>query len=123
MLTVLLPENGHSAGLRQLLTPLLPAGSVFRDPDAGLEALTDQRLLFAVALDEAAAQVGVNFIGGFGALMHKGSTRAEETLLEAKKDKEKYRDLIVRVAGYSAYYVTLTERVQDELIQRSEQML
>ena len=28
MLTVLLPENGHSAGLRQLLMPLLPAGSV-----------------------------------------------------------------------------------------------
>ncbi len=48
---------------------------------------------------------------------------SKETLLEAKKDKEKYRDLIVRVAGYSAYYVTLTERVQDELIQRSEQML
>ena len=37
----------------------------------------------AVALDKAAAEVGVNFIGGFGALMHKGSTRAEETLLEA----------------------------------------
>ena len=37
----------------------------------------------AMALDKAAAEVGVNFIGGFGALMHKGSTRAEETLLEA----------------------------------------
>ncbi|MBR6570098.1 MAG: PFL family protein [Clostridia bacterium] len=37
----------------------------------------------AVALDKAAKEVGVNFIGGFGALMHKGSTRAEETLLEA----------------------------------------
>ena len=37
----------------------------------------------AVALDKAAADVGGNFIGGFGALMHKGSTRAEETLLEA----------------------------------------
>lgn len=37
----------------------------------------------AVALDEAAKAVGVNFIGGFGALMHKGSTRAEECLLEA----------------------------------------
>ena len=48
---------------------------------------------------------------------------SKETLLAAKKDKEKYRDLIVRVAGYSAYYVTLTERVQDELIQRSEQMI
>ena len=37
----------------------------------------------AVALDKAAKEVGVNFIGGFGALMHKGSTRAEEILLEA----------------------------------------
>ncbi len=37
----------------------------------------------AVALDKAAKEVGVNFIGGFGALMHKGSTCAEETLLEA----------------------------------------
>ena len=37
----------------------------------------------AIALDKAAQEVGVNFIGGFGALMHKGSTRAEEILLEA----------------------------------------
>ena len=37
----------------------------------------------AVALDKAAKDVGVNFIGGFGALMHKGSTRSEEILLDA----------------------------------------
>ena len=55
MLTVLLPENGHSAPLRQLLTPLLPADSTFRDPDDGLEGLAERRLLFAVALDRAAA--------------------------------------------------------------------
>lgn len=52
MLTVLLPENWYSPPLRELLEPLLPEGSVFRDPDAGLEGLTGQRLLFAVALDE-----------------------------------------------------------------------
>ena len=52
MLTVLLPENGHSGALRALLTPLLPAGSTFRDPDDGLEGLAGRRLLFAVALDE-----------------------------------------------------------------------
>ena len=52
MLTVLLPENEHSAALRELLTPLLPQGSDIRDPDAGLEALRGRRLLFAVALDE-----------------------------------------------------------------------
>lgn len=32
MLTVLLPENDRSAALRQLLEPLLPAGSEIRDP-------------------------------------------------------------------------------------------
>lgn len=40
-------------------------------------------MAIAVALDKAAEKVGVNFIGGFSALMHKGSTRAEECLLEA----------------------------------------
>lgn len=52
MLTVLLPENDRSAALRQLLEPLLPAGSEIRDPDDGLDGLHSRRLLFAVALDE-----------------------------------------------------------------------
>ncbi len=37
----------------------------------------------AVALDTAAGDVGVNLIGGYGALMHKGSTDAENVLLES----------------------------------------
>ena len=43
----------------------------------------DDPVAIAVALDEAAGTVGVNFIGGYGALMHKGATRAEETLLDS----------------------------------------
>ena len=43
----------------------------------------DDPMILAQALDAAAKEVGVNFIGGFGALMHKGSTRAEERLLES----------------------------------------
>ena len=43
----------------------------------------DNPMPIALALDQAAREVEVNFIGGFGALMHKGSTRAEETLLDA----------------------------------------
>ena len=53
MLTVLLPENEHSGALRGLLVPLLPPGSVIRDPDEGLDGLEGRRLLFAVALDES----------------------------------------------------------------------
>ena len=43
------------------------------------------------------------------------------TLREAKKHPEKYRDLVVRVAGYSAYFVQLAPEVQDDIIARSWQ--
>ena len=44
----------------------------------------------------------------------------KEMLLEGQKRPEKYKDLIVRVAGYSAYFVTLGKPVQDEIICRTE---
>ncbi len=46
-----------------------------------------------------------------------------DTLREAKKHPEQYKDLIVRVAGYSAYFVLLAPEVQDEIIARTEQTL
>lgn len=42
-----------------------------------------------------------------------------ETLHAAQKHPEKYRDLIVRVAGYSDYFVDLTQELQDEIIRRT----
>lgn len=45
-----------------------------------------------------------------------------ETLREAQKHPENYRDLIVRVAGYSDYFVDLTPELQEEIIRRTEQM-
>lgn len=44
----------------------------------------------------------------------------KDTLLNAQKKPEKYKDLIVRVAGYSAYFTELTPKLQDELIERCE---
>ena len=43
-----------------------------------------------------------------------------ETLKAARKTPEKYRDLIVRVAGYSDYFCDLSEALQDEIIARTE---
>lgn len=42
----------------------------------------------------------------------------EEVLREAQKEPEKYRWLLVRVAGWSAYFVELSKPVQDEIIRR-----
>jgi choline trimethylamine-lyase len=45
----------------------------------------------------------------------------KNTLLEAKTNPDNFKDLIVRVAGYSAYFVDLDNRMQDEIIKRTEQ--
>ena len=42
------------------------------------------------------------------------------TLRAAQEDPEKYRDLIVRVAGYSDYFCDLSRALQDEIIARTE---
>ncbi len=41
-----------------------------------------------------------------------------DELIDAKKNPDAHRDLMVRVAGFSAYFVNLTERCQDQLIAR-----
>ena len=43
-----------------------------------------------------------------------------ETLRDAQKQPERYRDLIVRVAGYSDYFVDCAQSLQDEIIRRTE---
>ena len=46
---------------------------------------------------------------------------SRETLLDAQKNPEKYKTLVVRVAGYSALFTTLSRSLQDDIINRTEQ--
>lgn len=46
---------------------------------------------------------------------------SKEMLLDAKKHPDKYQHLVVRVAGYSAQFVSLDPAVQDDIINRTEQ--
>ena len=43
-----------------------------------------------------------------------------ETLIEAQKHPEQYSSLLVRVAGYSAYFCELSKDLQDDIISRTE---
>jgi pyruvate formate-lyase/glycerol dehydratase family glycyl radical enzyme len=45
----------------------------------------------------------------------------KQTLIDAQQHPELHRDLIIRVAGYSTYFVSLTKPVQDEIIRRTEE--
>lgn len=44
-----------------------------------------------------------------------------QTLINAQKHPDEYRDLIVRVAGYSDHFRNLDKALQDEIIERTEQ--
>ena len=48
---------------------------------------------------------------------------SRETLIDAQLHPEKHKDLIVRVAGYSAFFNVLSRKTQDDIIGRTEQSL
>ena len=48
---------------------------------------------------------------------------SKETLIDAQKHPENHKDLIVRVAGYSAFFNVLSKATQDDIIGRTEQSL
>lgn len=43
-----------------------------------------------------------------------------ETLIKAQQNPDNYRDLVVRVAGYSAQFISLDKEIQDDIIRRTE---
>ena len=67
-----------------------------------------------------------NLIGLMDTYMAKGGMQSQfsivgkETMLCAQKAPEDYQDLLVRIAGYSAYFVELSTELQNDLIGRTE---
>ena len=48
---------------------------------------------------------------------------SRETLLDAQKNPNQYKSLVVRVAGYSAHFASLDKTIQDDIIMRTEQTM
>lgn len=48
---------------------------------------------------------------------------SRDTLRDAQLHPERHRDLIVRVAGYSAFFNVLSRKTQDDIIDRTEQTI
>lgn len=92
--------------------------------DFGNGTLLNQKLLpSAVAGDEGLKRFAALVRAYFD---HKGyhiqfNIVNRESLLEAQAHPEQHKDLIVRVAGYSAQFVVLAKDVQDDIIARTEQ--
>jgi formate C-acetyltransferase len=76
------------------------------------------------------AQAGLNrlvdlidYYFSLGGMQMQFNVVSRDTLLRAQNDPTKYQNLIVRVAGYSAYFVNLEKTVQRDIIERTEERL
>lgn len=65
----------------------------------------------------------IDYYFAMGGMQMQFNVVSKETLLRAQQDPSKYRNLIVRVAGYSAYFVNLEKTVQQDIIERTEKRL
>ncbi len=84
--------------------------------------LLNQKFMPDLLKDKKGIQSLVNLIRSYFAMdgHHiQFNVVAKETLEQAKIHPENYRDLIVRVAGYSDYFINLTPDLQDEIIKRT----
>ncbi len=58
-----------------------------------------------------------------GGMQVQFTVQDRQTLLDAQENPDAYRDLLVRVSGYSAYFRDLDRRMQDEIISRTEDII
>ena len=94
---------------------LMPGGQLFNVKIAPSSVATDKGLdawvdLIVALREKKGMQVQFNIV-------------SEETLKAALANPENYKDLIVRVAGFSSYFVTLCPEVQADIISRTEHQL
>ena len=76
---------------------------------SGQEGLTNLAALVRGYFDHKGMHVQFNVID-------------RETLRKAQQDPERFKNLVVRVAGYSAHFVSLDKSIQDDIISRTEQL-
>jgi pyruvate formate-lyase/glycerol dehydratase family glycyl radical enzyme len=55
-----------------------------------------------------------------GGMHVQAVTLSNDVLMDAQKNPEEYKDLVVRVSGYAAYFTRLGKNIQDDIIQRVE---
>jgi formate C-acetyltransferase len=89
--------------------------------------LLNQKLSPSALTNETQKQKLISIITTFFATLKGWHVQynivSRDTLLAAKENPENYRDLVVRVAGYSAFFTTLSPDTQDDIIARTEQTL
>lgn len=132
--------TGASAGGREAWTPLSDGisptqGADFEGPTAIIKSVSKMSndnmniglvhnfKLMAGLLDTPEGEQGIITLLRTACALGNGEMQFNymdnKTLLDAQKHPDRYKDLVVRVAGYSAFFTELCKDVQDEIISRT----
>jgi formate C-acetyltransferase len=105
--------------------PLGPMRTVARFPAEQISSGIALNLRFHPNLlkTEAGVKIFARMIQTYfklGGMHIQPNVVSSETLRAAQKNPEKYRDLVVKVSGYSAYFCDLGRSIQEDIIARTE---
>ena len=111
-------RKGPTAALRSVVKV-----DLLRAPNG---VIVNQRLTPDLLAEEAGRRKMTNLLRSFvevGGFHWQFNVVSTETLLDAQAHPDQHRDLVVRVAGYSAFFVDLSRAAQDAIIDRSAAVL
>jgi pyruvate-formate lyase len=86
----------------------------------------NMRIQQSLLRDESGLQAAIALIRTFfdqGGMQLQLSVINKEEMTAAQQEPEKYRDLIVRIGGYSEFFTRLPKELQDTVIARTEYTL
>jgi pyruvate formate-lyase/glycerol dehydratase family glycyl radical enzyme len=124
-----LAEGSSPSGGTDVAGPTAVFRSVAKLPTERIVGgvLLNQKLSPAVLADPASKTKLISMLRSFFCELRGWHVQYNvvdrETLLDAQRNPEVHRDLVVRVAGYSAFFTTLSPDTQNDIIARTEQEL
>lgn len=119
------PVHTVSGGSHDVRGPIAMANSIAKLDQAriGNGVILNWKFTPSTLTGEIGKENLINLMGTYfekGGMQSQFNVTSKETLLAARKNPEKYKNLMVRVAGYSAYFTELSEELQNDLIGRTE---
>lgn len=110
---------GNLRPIKDVTTPVKSMQNVDFTMCGGGSAVLDVKLPLSKSMNAELFTAFIHACGSYHCPTIQPNVVSQEELLDAKLHPEKHKNLIVRICGLSAYFVALTNEVQDEIIARN----
>ena len=110
---------GNLRPIKDVTTPVKSMQNVDFTMCGGGSAVLDIKLPLSKSMNAKLFTAFIRACGNYHCPTIQPNVVSQEELLDAKVHPENHKNLIVRICGLSAYFVSLTNEVQDEIIARN----